>query len=54
MAALDAVNGLYGSGTVRVAGAAAGMGQKTEAWQMAQQRRSPAYTTSWNALPEAW
>ncbi len=53
MTALDAVNGIYGSGTVRVAGAAAGMGQQTEAWQMTQQRRSPAYTTSWNALPEA-
>ena len=53
MAAVDAVNGLYGAGSVGVAGAAAGMGRQTEDWQMAQQRRSPAYTTSWGALPVA-
>ena len=53
MAAMDAVNGLYGSGTVGVAGAAAGMKARTEPWQMAQQRRSPGYTTSWSGLAEA-
>lgn len=53
MAAMDAVNGLYGTGTVGVAGAAAGMKVRTEAWQMAQQRRSPGYTTSWDGLAEA-
>ncbi len=53
MAAMDAVNGLYGAGTVGVAGAAAGMKARTEAWQMAQTRRSPRYTTDWNGLAEA-
>ena len=53
MAAMDAVNGLYGTGTLGVAGAAAGMKARTEAWQMHQQRRSPGYTTDWNGLAEA-
>ncbi|HEX8298405.1 MAG TPA: Y-family DNA polymerase [Rubricoccaceae bacterium] len=53
MAAVDAVNGLYGTGTVGVAGAAAGMKARTEGWQMHQQRRSPGYTTDWNGLAEA-
>ena len=53
MAAMDAVNGLYGTGTVGVAAAAAGMKTRTEDWQMNQQRRSPDYTTDWNGLAEA-
>lgn len=53
MTALDTVNGRFGSGTLSVAGAASGMGRRTEDWQMAQSRRSPSYTTSWGALAQA-
>lgn len=54
MTALDAVNGRYGSGTVRLASSAASMGRRDEAWQMRQALRSPAYTTDWKQLPTAW
>ena len=53
MAALDAVNGRFGTGTFGVAGAAAGMGVRREAWQMAQQHRSAGYTTDWAGLVRA-
>ena len=52
MAALDAANRRYGSGTVRLACAAPSMGRRDEAWQMHQQRRSPGFTTDWRALPQ--
>ena len=46
MAALDAVNDRWGSGTLEYA--ASGL---TKAWKTQFHRRSPAYTTDWNALP---
>ncbi len=49
MAALDAVNTRFGRGTLRPA--AAGFTRKP--WQMRAEHRSPAYTTSWAALPVA-
>lgn len=49
MAALDAVNTRFGPGTLRPA--AAGFTRKP--WQMRAGQRSPAYTTSWAALPVA-
>ena len=52
MAAVDAAFRRFGPGAVRVAGAAASMAARTEGWQMDQQRRSPAYTTSWAGLRE--
>lgn len=52
-ALMAAANRQYGTGTVGVAGAAAGMKSRTEDWQMAQTRRSPGYTTSWDGLAEA-
>ena len=50
MAAMDAVNARFGRDTLRPA--AAGFVKK--AWRMRSERRSPDYTTSWNALPTAW
>jgi len=46
MAALDAVNARWGSGTVQYA--ASGL---TNAWQRQSHRRSPACTTNWAELP---
>lgn len=46
MAALDAVNDRWGSGTLEYA--ASGL---AKAWKTQFHRRSPAYTTDWNALP---
>ncbi len=46
MAALDAVNDRWGSGTMEYA--ASGL---TKAWKTQFHRRSPAYTTDWSALP---
>lgn len=47
------MNWRFGTGTLRVARAASGMGQRTEDWQKAQSRRSPSYTTDWGALAVA-
>jgi len=46
MAALDAVNDRWGAGTLEYA--ASGL---TKPWKTQFHRRSPAYTTDWNALP---
>jgi len=46
MAALDAVNDRWGSGTLEYA--ASGL---TKPWKTQFHRRSPAYTTDWNSLP---
>ncbi len=46
MAALDAVNGKWGRGTLRVA--AEGVGK---AWRMKRGKLSPRYTTEWSELP---
>ena len=45
MTALDAVNRRFGSGTLFYAGA--GIGQP---WAMKRGRKSPHYTTDWEAL----
>lgn len=49
MRALDALNGRYGAGTVKVAAAAAGPGQPA-AWAMRREAKSPAFTTKWGEL----
>lgn len=49
MGALDALNGRYGSGTVRVGAALAPPGQ-AEAWGMRRGAKSPAFTTKWGEL----
>lgn len=46
MAALDAVNNRWGTGTLNYA--SSGL---TQAWQTHCHRRSPAYTTNWDQLP---
>jgi DNA polymerase V len=46
MSALDAVNDRWGAGTLHYA--SSGL---TKAWKTQFHRRSPAYTTNWNALP---
>ena len=48
MAALDAINDRWGAGTLDYA--SSGL---TKAWQTQCHRRSPAYTTDWDALPVA-
>jgi len=49
MRALDALNGRYGAGAVRVAAAAAGPGQAV-AWEMRRGAKSPAFTPKWGEL----
>ncbi len=51
MVALDAVNGRYGKGTVRVG--STGLGGKDRAWTMRQERRTPEYTTRLQDVPVA-
>jgi DNA polymerase V len=51
MAAMDAVNGRWGKGTMKVGSAQ--IGSAPRSWGMKQQRRSPAYTTVWNDMPIA-
>ena len=46
MHALDGLNQRFGRGTVKVSTQGAFTG-----WQMRQERRSPSYTTDWNAIP---
>ena len=46
MSALDAVNDRWGAGTLHYASSGI-----TKAWKTQFHRRSPAYTTDWNALP---
>ncbi|RYH00112.1 MAG: Y-family DNA polymerase [Alphaproteobacteria bacterium] len=48
MLAMDAVNGVWGRGTLRTG--AAGM---SKGWAMKSENRSPHYTTNWNDLPKA-
>lgn len=49
-AAMDRINDRYGRGTLQLA--SAGLGGDRRVWTMKQQRRTPAYTTDWDALPE--
>lgn len=51
MTALDALNSRYGRGTVHMA--STGMDDKTRAWGMKQERRTPQYTTRWEDVPVA-
>ena len=51
MSALDSVNDRYGKGTLRFA--SAGTQHEVRGWEMKQERRTPAYTTDWAALPRA-
>jgi DNA polymerase V len=46
MAALDGLNKKFGRGTVKVSTQGAHPG-----WQMRQERKSPSYTTDWDARP---
>jgi len=48
MDALDGLNKRYGRGTVKVSTEGS-----FKEWQMKQERKSPCYTTDWNALPVA-
>ena len=48
MGALDGLNKRFGRGTVKISTQGAHKG-----WQMRQERKSPSYTTNWNALPLA-
>ena len=48
MRAMDEINQKWGRGTVRASAAGRRAG-----WQMRRERLSPAYTTSWSALPTA-
>lgn len=48
MVAMDAVNSVWGRGTLRTG--AAGM---SKGWAMRSENRSPRYTTCWNELPMA-
>jgi DNA polymerase V len=51
MAALDAVNGRYGKGTLHVG--STGTGGSARAWTMRQERRTPEYTTRWGEMAVA-
>ena len=51
MSALDSINDRYGKGTLRFA--SAGAQREVRAWEMKHERRTPAYTTEWGALPTA-
>ena len=46
MSALDSINDRWGAGTLQYASSGI-----TKAWKTQFHRRSPAYTTDWNALP---
>ena len=46
MSALDSINDRWGAGTLHYASSGI-----TKAWKTQFHRRSPAYTTDWNALP---
>ena len=46
MSVLDRVNQRFGRGVIRISSQDAG-----EDWSMRQERKSPAYTTSWQEIP---
>ena len=50
MQALDGVNARYGRATLRVSTQGLTMGAKS-GWAMRQERKSPSYTTDWDAIP---
>jgi DNA polymerase V len=50
MQALDGVNARYGRATLRVS--TQGLrNSATGGWAMRQERKSPSYTTDWDAIP---
>jgi DNA polymerase V len=49
MGALDAVNQRYGRGTLAIA--SSGLSNRSQAWGMRQERRTPRYTTRWAEMP---
>ncbi|NLC22460.1 MAG: DUF4113 domain-containing protein, partial [Halomonadaceae bacterium] len=49
MSVMDRINQRMGRGTVRLAQEEAATG-----WEMRRRFLSPAYTTRWEDLPEAW
>ena len=49
MGAMDRLNGRYGKGTVAMG--SAGLGGERRVWTMRQERRTPAYTTTWDDMP---
>lgn len=49
MRAVDVVNDRWGTGTMKIASAK--IGTAASAWEMRQQRRTPAYTTDWHSMP---
>ncbi len=51
MGILDGLNRRYGKGTV-IMGSSGNTGDKRE-WSMKQERRTPAYTTTWEDMPTA-
>lgn len=51
MAAMDAVNGRFGKGTLHVG--STGLQGTTRSWGMRQERRTPQYTTRWEDVPVA-
>jgi DNA polymerase V len=50
MQALDGVNARYGRATLRVSTQGL-MNSTTGGWAMRQERKSPSYTTDWDAIP---
>ncbi|WP_028604473.1 Y-family DNA polymerase [Ottowia thiooxydans] len=51
MAAMDALNGRFGKGTLHVG--STGMPGAQRTWGMRQERRTPQYTTRWDDVPVA-
>ncbi|MEO8120880.1 MAG: DUF4113 domain-containing protein [Rhodoferax sp.] len=49
MTAMDELNGRFGRGALRLAGA--GLDHDQKAWSMRQERKTPGYTTSWEGMP---
>ena len=52
MGVLDELNQRYGRGTLKLASAGIEAKGERASWTMRQERRSPAYTTSWNDMLE--
>jgi DNA polymerase V len=48
MVALDSLNGRFGKGSVHIA--STGVGTTGQQWNMRQERKTPAYTTSWDQI----
>jgi DNA polymerase V len=51
MSTMDGINQRYGRGTLLQA--SAGLAGVKRVWEMKQERRTPAYTTSWEDMPVA-